>query len=343
MLKALLPALLALCVGNVACSRSADQMSTPQAEQPVAWSPTDPVRWWQDEIEKLNAQRPLDATDPCAGCWATVPAQFLADRDLAKLAKEDVRDNVRILVSCGREDNELFTDAVAIVTGPVNGQRTTIGSGVLINDGTAVLTAKHVWDRVSSRNDRAVIVSNNVQDRDATRYYRITGKVLPSNESSTPDMAILQLDRKVTVPYQKHDILRDRTIVAKGRRIAVVGFGLNTATTAPSGKRRYVHVHVALSPCGPNPTPDYGCTSQSEFVASDALFSTAPCDSCDYDSGGPAYIEDPLGSNTWKIAGIVKRGVTPASAASLTPPCKPIGGCGCGGIYTFADESFNLK
>ena len=63
--------------------------------------------------------------------------------------------------------------------------------------------------------------------------------------------------------------------------------------------------------------PKYGADQQTEFVAGAPLLDR---DSCNGDSGGPAYIQAEDG---WYLAGATSR----ATASSRRP-------CGDGGIYT---------
>lgn len=324
-----------------AATRSAPS-ETSSIQSTVALVEEDAIAWWKAYVDQLNVNPLSERDDPCKDCTARVPAAFLADRDLADRARRDVQQDASPLISCGTVDNSRFTDTVAIVQGTVDGLRTTIGSGVLVDDGKAVLTAWHVWERIKNDTERGVVVSSSSQDKDKKRFYTITRKRAPQSRNG-PDLVVLELDRAVEVPYSKHDINRDRGVVAKGKRIVVAGFGPDPQRGDAKGRRRIVNVHVAQAPCVAGSTPDYGCIASYEFVASDALRSGAPCDSCDYDSGGPAYLEHPRGSGKWLIIGIVRGGVPDDKAKGWVPPCTSKGSCGCGGIYTFADEYFDLK
>jgi secreted trypsin-like serine protease len=92
----------------------------------------------------------------------------------------------------------------------------------------------------------------------------------------------------------------------------LAGFG-NTDVNSSGGygKRRMVDVPMAST------NPQFGADSDSEFVAGAPFLDR---DSCNGDSGGPAYVECDDG---WALAGATSR----ATASAFRP-------CGDGGIYT---------
>ncbi|MET0133689.1 MAG: serine protease [Kibdelosporangium sp.] len=77
------------------------------------------------------------------------------------------------------------------------------------------------------------------------------------------------------------------------------------------GRRRLVDAPMASN------DPKYGCDTATEFVAGAPFLDK---DSCNGDSGGPAYVSS---GDKWLLAGATSR----ATASSLRP-------CGDGGIYT---------
>jgi secreted trypsin-like serine protease len=97
--------------------------------------------------------------------------------------------------------------------------------------------------------------------------------------------------------------------------VRIVGYGTtNVAGTAGYGRRRQVDVPLASNdlPLGQDPTV--------EFVAGQPLLEK---DSCNGDSGGPAYVER---DGEWLLMGSTSRGVTGKR------------NCGDGGIYTRVPE-----
>lgn len=128
----------------------------------------------------------------------------------------------------------------------------------------------------------------------------------------THDIAVLILEEDADCeprPIANADMLQAATSV----RLA--GYG-NTDPNSSGGygKRRMVDVALA------SPDRKYGADPDSEFVAGAPFLDR---DSCNGDSGGPAFIQS---KRRWYLAGATSR----ATASSVRP-------CGDGGIYTRVD------
>jgi secreted trypsin-like serine protease len=123
------------------------------------------------------------------------------------------------------------------------------------------------------------------------------------------DIAVLILEEDVDVAPRA--IADDRAIeAAVGVRLA--GYGnTDVSSSGGYGLRRMVDVPLASN------DPKYGADAATEFVAGAPFLDR---DSCNGDSGGPAYVQ---ANGTWYLAGATSR----ATASSVRP-------CGDGGIYT---------
>lgn len=111
------------------------------------------------------------------------------------------------------------------------------------------------------------------------------------------------------------------------RKVTLAGFGNSDIhSTTGFGVKREVTVDIRALRRGSEPMDaeeaKYGFESDNEFVAGNPVM-----DSCNGDSGGPAYIEDPNNPGDWLVAGLTSR----ASADGRNP-------CGDGGIYTRIDS-----
>jgi secreted trypsin-like serine protease len=125
----------------------------------------------------------------------------------------------------------------------------------------------------------------------------------------TSDLAVLILsdDASSTPRVIAHD-----GMLESAGSVRVAGFGnTNKLGTRGYGKRRMVDVPIAT------PDPQYGADPNTEFVAGAPFLDR---DSCNGDSGGPAYVQDGEG---WYVAGATSR----ATNSTVRP-------CGDGGIYT---------
>lgn len=125
----------------------------------------------------------------------------------------------------------------------------------------------------------------------------------------TGDIAVLVLSRPASVA-PRPIATPDQVAAAKFVRLA--GYGnTDVHSTGGYGRRRMVDVPIASD------DPRHGADAATEFVAGAPFLDR---DSCNGDSGGPAYVQS---GGRWFLAGATSR----ATASSLRP-------CGDGGIYT---------
>jgi secreted trypsin-like serine protease len=136
------------------------------------------------------------------------------------------------------------------------------------------------------------------------------------------DIAVLILRRDARTPPAR---MAGTDEIHAARRTRLVGFGNDDIhSTRGFGIKRHVQVEMAHLRRSPGDDMDeaegvFDFESDLEFVAGGAGF-----DSCNGDSGGPAYIE--MEDGTRAVAGLTSRGIP----VSQTP-------CGEGGIYTRVD------
>ncbi|MBP9222782.1 MAG: trypsin-like serine protease [Verrucomicrobiales bacterium] len=127
----------------------------------------------------------------------------------------------------------------------------------------------------------------------------------PVNAASASD---LQNARQVTLAgFGRDDISSSR------------GFGVKREVTVDIRSLRRGHENLDREEAL------YGFESDDEFVAGSPVM-----DSCNGDSGGPAYIADPRNPNEWLVAGLTSR----STADSLSA-------CGDGGVYTRIDSHWD--
>jgi len=118
--------------------------------------------------------------------------------------------------------------------------------------------------------------------------------------------------------------------LAAASQVTLAGFGNDDIySTRGFGVKREVTVNLKAVRRGAENLESeearYGFESDDEFVAGSPVM-----DSCNGDSGGPAYIADPEDTGQWLLAGLTSRGIREAPG-DLTP-------CGDGGIYTRIDK-----
>lgn len=116
-------------------------------------------------------------------------------------------------------------------------------------------------------------------------------------------------------------------------QVTLAGFGNDDIfSTRGFGVKREVTVDLKAMRRGTENMDDaealYGFESDDEFVAGNPVM-----DSCNGDSGGPAYVVDPDDSSQWLVAGLTSRGIREAPG-DTTP-------CGDGGIYTRIDKHWD--
>lgn len=127
------------------------------------------------------------------------------------------------------------------------------------------------------------------------------------------DITVLLLAEEVTdVP---RSAIAPVEVIERARTTRLVGFGnTDIASTGGYGVKRMVDVGLVGEPGA------YGARPGTEFAAGKPYLDR---DSCNGDSGGPAYVD---AGGEWQLAGATSRGITPIAKDRH---------CGDGGVYTF--------
>ncbi len=235
-----------------------------------------------------------------------VPTQFYSDPAFVENAVKLIENENFIL---GGMPTTGFPECVAVGS-PSHGWYCT---GALIAP-NAVLTAAHCAGGVVGQR---ILVGADVSDTANVKLYNVIESVSypVHNKPDDNDLAILILKESVqgVVPAQPAD---DKMITA-AHSVLVVGFG----STDPEGKmgrgkKRMVEVPIRSYSCEGVDRVKFGCFEGLELVAIGV-----DRDSCEGDSGGPAYVEY---KGRYYLAGVTSRGVGSK--------------CGDGGIYVRVDK-----
>lgn len=172
-----------------------------------------------------------------------------------------------------------------------------------------VITAAHCVRGCAKR----VFIGEDVDLPQAGRVVRVLSAVQHPGygpPDPTDDLAVLILAEDVEDITPRAMAGTDSLVDAFAVRLT--GYGNTDAfSTGGYGRRRMVDVPLASS------DPDFGADPAREFVAGAPLLDR---DSCNGDSGGPAYVQV---AGEWLVAGATSR----ATASSVRP-------CGDGGVYT---------
>lgn len=231
----------------------------------------------------------------------TQPAEGIySDLVYLKNARKLITSRGRIVGGVPTED---FPDCVAV--GSLNGwccTGTLVAPNVVISAGHCVAggCADRVFlgsDVTRPDNGRVVPVRKAVSHPD----YK------PPNP--THDIAVLILAESVDVTPR---VIADIPSLRSAFAVRLTGYGnTDVFSSGGYGRRRMVDVPLASD------DPAFGADAETEFVAGAPFLDR---DSCNGDSGGPAYVQV---GDSWRLAGATSR----ATASSFRP-------CGDGGIYT---------
>jgi len=234
---------------------------------------------------------------------APVPQEvsIFSDPVFIENAKKLIPDRNRIIGGVLTSD---YKDCVAV--GSRNGWCCT---GTLVAP-NVVITAGHcVRGNCSDRvfvGDDVTMPGTVISVRDASSHPNY------APPDPTHDLGVLILDEDAGGEPRS---IANADMLQAATSVRLAGYG-NTDPNSSGGYGRRRMVDVALA----SPDRKYGADPDSEFVAGAPFLDR---DSCNGDSGGPAFIQS---NRRWYLAGATSR----ATASSVRP-------CGDGGIYTRVD------
>lgn len=192
-----------------------------------------------------------------------------------------------------------------------------------------VVCAAHclVEENGESVQAKNVYVGLNVNEVDTRNQYNVRAQFAHPNYNAANnqnDISVLILDQpissSVATPYR----IADEQLIGSHDVVTLAGFGYTHL--GEIGKKFFVEVPYVTNGCG-----SFGCIEGSEFVAGNKERAR---DSCNGDSGGPAFIKS--GSNL-VLAGVTSRAI---AGATVDPATGKV--CGDGGVYVRADKYFGF-
>jgi secreted trypsin-like serine protease len=256
----------------------------------------------------LSAVAPTRSTRAAAAPAMPVPPadSVFSDPVFLENARKVFRDSDRVVGGVETGDHP---DCVA-----VGGPEGWCCTGTLVAP-NVVVTAAHC--HFGGCKDR-VLVGADVDDVAATVIGVASSHPHPDYGTAGPnsDLCVLVLDSDAGVAPRA---VADATAIEDAMSVRIVGFGnVDTEGSTGYGKCRMVDVPLAAA------DPKFGADPAMEFVAGAPFLDR---DSCNGDSGGPAYVQV---DGDWYLAGATSR----ATASAFRR-------CGDGGVYTsvpvFAD------
>ncbi len=333
---------------------SVDRLNTPRGDR----SSTTILRSALSEVAPLTGPGGRDLGSPRDVSKVAIAPQIHDDNPrVAKTLRrylEEARLGVRVLGGA-QAPHGVFRETVAIHP---RGDQSSVCSGVLI-DRNAVLTAAHcvcdlklnkpdteafvrIGDDVAEAATRALRV---LPERTRMRDERFCQKAGAAGFVPGVDIAVVffredraavrvDLGGPYIIPRERwtdeNGALRVSTARIAGSDVylsastvglMVVGFGTNdTSTVADLGLKMFAEIPIASQICGSAAAEQQaGCAPGREAILIDWKYHQR--DTCNGDSGGPAFVVD---GSQYYLAAITSRSVTKS------------GGCGAGGIYSLA-------
>jgi secreted trypsin-like serine protease len=206
-----------------------------------------------------------------------------------------------------------FLDCVA-----VGGEGGFCCTGTLVGP-RVVVTAGHCFGECSSQ----VLVGDDVRKKG--QVVRVKKAVRhPDWDPNTlaNDLTVLVLEQDVTGVTPRP--IADGSQIDAATALLLVGFGnTDPQSTRGFGVKRKVFAPIATTSCGdPAAQGRFGCNADKEVVAGAPFLNR---DSCNGDSGGPAYVLDAQG----------RAFVAAATSRATSEASRP---CGDGGIYVRLDR-----
>ena len=226
-------------------------------------------------------------------------------------------------------------------------------SGTVIGK-RVVLTAGHCVDGMVGGQKQPepdmVLFGPSINDGDTIKVTKIIAHPdLNLGRHPFNDVALLILEKPVPSDITIREMATE-DMLYNSAQITVVGFGTNSSTGSDGGfglKRLTDVPIVTYDGSQPDNTAPFGCDVGLEFAASSLgvfrPFANASGggrkpphhnDSCNGDSGGPAYVRG-IG-DSWVIAGTTSRPM--ANTAEYVSPGEKPTECGDGGIYVRVDK-----
>lgn len=239
-----------------------------------------------------------------------IPKEFFLDMSFVETVYGLINNKTFIL---GGKPAVEFPDCVAV--GPPNFRSTRqfFCSGTLIAP-NAVLTARHCSDGAGY----AIFIGEDTNG--GGEFAGVHKREIPDGFTGAHDhdLAILILkDKVISTPWRG---LATNEMIEQAETITVAGFGSTEPGTggAGAGKRRQGEMAIKSKSCSGYDPVHLKCHRGLEMAAIGVNV-----DSCDSDSGGPAYVKS---GDKWYLAGITSRHINESTI------------CGSGSIYVRVDK-----